>query len=409
MRPFLVLAAMFFGLVSAEAARRPLLVLSVDGLDHRYLRDAAKLGLKIPNLRRMMQEGAWAGGVIGVVPTVTWPSHTTMITGVPPHVHGILANRRPKTDGGEYYWSASLLNVPTLLDSARKAGLKTAAITWPVTVDAPVDFNLPEYFGKRRGGAMDLASIQSKGTPGLVGEITAQYPSFPQEWMNDRTRALATVFLLRHKKPDLTLVHFVDLDSEAHDNGPFTREANALVEYTDELIGDILRAAPKDLVIALVSDHGFERTDKVVNVNALVKRHGIDSQPQTFGSLLLASAPGAAAEIRKLAANPENGIGREVPLEELKRLAPSQSSAAGAWEPAEHVMFVNGDAGAEIFSKPQGKGNHGLWPTRPDYRSTFLLWGNGIQPQRLPEMQMTAIAARLAEILELDYKPRHTR
>ena len=65
-------------LATALGARTaPLLVLSVDGLDWRYLRDADRLGLKIPNLRRLMAEGEVAQGVIGVYPTVTWPSHTS--------------------------------------------------------------------------------------------------------------------------------------------------------------------------------------------------------------------------------------------------------------------------------------------------------------------------------------------
>jgi predicted AlkP superfamily pyrophosphatase or phosphodiesterase len=69
-------------------------LLSVDGLDHRYLRDCDKLGLKIPNIRRMMREGTWANGVVGEVPTITWPAHTTILTGVPPAIHGIQANQR---------------------------------------------------------------------------------------------------------------------------------------------------------------------------------------------------------------------------------------------------------------------------------------------------------------------------
>ena len=56
--------------------------------------------------------------------------------------------------------------------------------------------------------------------PGLVDEITRAYPSFPQQWVDDRTRALATIFLLRRKHPNLILTHLVDLDSEAHDQGP---------------------------------------------------------------------------------------------------------------------------------------------------------------------------------------------
>jgi predicted AlkP superfamily pyrophosphatase or phosphodiesterase len=79
--------------LGAQSHRR-LVLLSVDGLDHRYLRDCDKLGLKIPNIRRMMREGIWANGVVGEVPTITWPAHTTILTGVPPAIHGIQANQR---------------------------------------------------------------------------------------------------------------------------------------------------------------------------------------------------------------------------------------------------------------------------------------------------------------------------
>ncbi|MBL8191566.1 MAG: alkaline phosphatase family protein, partial [Acidobacteria bacterium] len=87
---------------SAQSLRRtgrPVLVISVDGMDYRYLRDCDKLGLKIPNLRRLMREGELTEGIEGVFPTITWPSHTTMITGVAPRQHGILGNRRPRSEG----------------------------------------------------------------------------------------------------------------------------------------------------------------------------------------------------------------------------------------------------------------------------------------------------------------------
>src|SRR4030095_12402362 len=92
-------------LMSANGAQ-PLLVVSVDGLDNRYLRDRDQMGVKIPHIRRLIKEGQWSEGVIGVVPTITWPSHTTIITGVEPRVHGILSNRKP---GGDYPWNVSEL------------------------------------------------------------------------------------------------------------------------------------------------------------------------------------------------------------------------------------------------------------------------------------------------------------
>jgi predicted AlkP superfamily pyrophosphatase or phosphodiesterase len=384
-------------LVTAVASGGPLVVISVDGLDYRYLRDADALGLQIPHMRRMMQEGSAAQGVIGVVPTITWPSHTTLISGVAPHVHGIMGNRRPNSEGGDYYWSASLLRSPTLLNMLRERQMKSAAITWPVTVDAPVDFNLPEYFQKRNGGAMDLPSIEAKATPGLVQEMAETFPSFAQFWMNDRTRALATVYLLERKKPDLLLLHLVDHDAEAHEHGPFSREAKAVLEYTDELIGDIVRALPKDAAVALVSDHGFERTDTVVNLNALRE------DAVTISSfLLVARSAQSAAKIRKLRADKKYGIGREVPVDEYRHYAADSEPVVAVWEPVEHFAFSPGEAGSsDLHTKPHEKGNHGLWPTRPDYRSVFVLWGPGIKAEKLPEMQMTDITARLAEVLGL--------
>src|ERR1700689_948866 len=153
----IIIAATF--LASSLFAAQPLVVISVDGLDNRYLAHADEMGLKIPALRRLMREGRYSKGVIGVFPTVTWPSHTTIITGVDPVVHGILGNQRPKSEGGEYYWDASLIHTPTLLQAVQAAGKTAATITWPVTVNAPVDWNLPEYFHRRRGGSMDLESI----------------------------------------------------------------------------------------------------------------------------------------------------------------------------------------------------------------------------------------------------------
>src|SRR5262249_40621966 len=150
-----------------------------------------------------------------------------------------------------------LLKTTTLLDAAHQAGLKTATVTWPVTVGAASDFNLPEYFEKRRGGAMDLKSVSSKANPpDLVDRITGMFPSFHQEWVDDRTRMLAVRYLLKTEHPDLTLVHLVDLDSEEHDNAPYTPEALAILEYTDELIGSVIQDLPRDYTLVVVSDHG---------------------------------------------------------------------------------------------------------------------------------------------------------
>ena len=73
----------------AQEAPRPLLLLiSIDGLRPDYVTAADSYQAKIPHLRRFLKDGAFADGVEGVIPTVTYPSHTTLITGVWPATHG---------------------------------------------------------------------------------------------------------------------------------------------------------------------------------------------------------------------------------------------------------------------------------------------------------------------------------
>lgn len=370
------LLALLLAATALAAQPRPRMVLlSVDGLDHRYLRDCDRLGLKIPNLRRLMREGAWADGVVGEVPTITWPAHTTMLTGVPPAVHGIQANQR---------WEYGLIKVKTLWDVLRAQNRTTAAITWPVTVGAPITWNLPEYFEKRQGGAMDLAAIRKKATPGLIAEIASEYPSFPQQWVDDRTRTLAALFLIQRKHPDFLAIHLVDLDAEEHDTEPFSPASNAILEYTDELIGRLLAALPRDTVLALVSDHGFVSVEKTV--------HPPVGTVTPFW--VTAGDQATAAKLEELRQDPANGIGRRIPREEWTRFLPGSPEPVAAFEPADRFLF-SPQPTAGPYGKPYEIGTHGLWPGRPGYRSVFLLWGPGIAPARLPEMSILDIYPRL--------------
>jgi predicted AlkP superfamily pyrophosphatase or phosphodiesterase len=366
-------------------------------------------------LRRLLAEGDVVEGVVGEDPTVTWPAHTTLITGVPPSRHGILGNRRPDSQGGGHYWEASLLKAPTLWHRAKAAGLTVGAVTWPVTVTPQIDFDLPEYFDKRHGGGMDLTSVASKATPGLVDRIVGRYPSFRQQWINDRTRSLAALYMTRDLQTDLTLLHFVDLDSEAHERGPFTVNANAVVEYTDELIGNLLTDSPSDLTLALVSDHGFERTDRALNLSAWLVSQGLSTWLAKVTSWLgggrgsdgLIVTPGLVATrdptvadaLAREAGQAGSPIGRRVPPTELARWAPAVQDVLAAFEPADHVVFVRQPDSSDLYVKPGDVGTHHFWPGRPGFRSVFVLWGPGIHPQREPEISILDICGRLGRIL----------
>src|SRR5471030_1769898 len=125
------------------------LLISIDGMKPEAVIDAQSHGLKVPNLRAFMADGAYAQGVRGVLPTLTYPSHTTMLTGASPGKHGILNNTTfdplLRNQRG-WYWYAEDIKVPTLWAAAAAAKLKTANVYWPVSVGAKITYNLPQIW-----------------------------------------------------------------------------------------------------------------------------------------------------------------------------------------------------------------------------------------------------------------------
>ncbi|HWD25726.1 MAG TPA: alkaline phosphatase family protein [Rhizomicrobium sp.] len=145
--PALVLS---LALLAAPAAAAPVLMISIDGLRPADVTDAPARGLKVPHLRAIMRDGAYASGVRNMLPTVTYPNHTTLITGAAPAVHGIENNvvfdPLQKNQGG-WYWYARQIQVGTLWDAVHKTGGKVASISWPVSVGTPsIDYDIPEYW-----------------------------------------------------------------------------------------------------------------------------------------------------------------------------------------------------------------------------------------------------------------------
>ena len=255
----------------AQKTKKPLIILiSIDGMKPEAVLDAQAHGLKVPNLTQMMHDGVYSTGVTGVLPTLTYPSHTTIMTGVSPAKHGIYSNTTfdpLNVNQVGWYWYTEDIKVLTLWDAAHAAGLKTANIYWPVSVGTsamhpPIDFNLAQLW--RAGTADDLKLQRSVSTPGLIAELEAKagvagapdlaamdaapghYPGGEEETVvEDETRAKYAVELLALKHPDFMTVYFTGLDTQQHKTGPFSAEANAVLERIDALVGQVRAAAEK--------------------------------------------------------------------------------------------------------------------------------------------------------------------
>src|SRR5207237_8883038 len=104
-----------------------IIVISIDGLAAFYWNDPQA---RMPTLRRLAERGAVAAGVETVFPSTTWPTHASLMTGVSPSVHGVVANhilnrrtRAPEDPTGDPVSDASdLLRAPPVSDRAHAAG-----------------------------------------------------------------------------------------------------------------------------------------------------------------------------------------------------------------------------------------------------------------------------------------------
>jgi predicted AlkP superfamily pyrophosphatase or phosphodiesterase len=417
--------------IPVDLGPRPLLlVISVDGLRRDYLDGLADH--KLPNLSRLTHEGAVARSLKSVWPSVTYPAHATMVTGVNPARHGIVNNvvfdPYEKNDGG-WFWYASDLRVPALWDVARSFGITDIAnVTWPVTIGAhAIKWNLPQFW--RSKTAEDDKLLCALSTDRLCEELITSNLQIPGEHRLDRDRGLAAAYLIREKHPRLLFLYYPDLDTIEHEQGPQSKEAWAVLEKVDQSIGEVLAAVPTGtkLTVAIMSDHGFTEVKRDVRPNVLLKNAGFlttigegkDEKIKTYractwkaggvtavmgGPPTLPRNQALAEEVRamfeaRLAKDPqESGIARIRDGAEVEKLG-GFPNALLVLEAADGFTF------SERYDEPMTppskyKGMHGHDPSRTDMNASLILWGHGIRPHApLGDVPMIDVAPTLARLL----------
>lgn len=408
----LALAGLFLSAFAGSAQTGPVVLLSIDGLKPDYVLEADRHDLRIPNLRRLLAESTYATAVSGVLPTVTYPSHATLLTGVSPAKHGIRGNRPfdpfgTNLDG--WFWYTADIHAETLWDATRAAGLSTASVDWPVSVGAPVTFRIAQYW--RAGNSEDVKLIRALSTPGLLEEAEralGPYPGGDDYGLEaDRRRARFTLWILEEKKPRFVTAYFGGLDTEEHASGPYSPGTFETLEGLDELVGRLRAAAG---VFCLVSDHGFARTEREVHVNAALHDAGL-LELDPAGALLDWQAyawPHGGLAVVHLARRDDRL--RERVREVLSDLASSPASGVRRFfEREDDNDFVVGlEPGYRTGSELTGpilrsgpvEGTHGYLPETTEMDSVFFLAGPGIPPGvDLGRIDIADIAPTLARLL----------
>jgi len=414
-------------LVAGQAHASLVVLISVDGMLPAYYLDADKLGLQIPNIRALKREGVFAAGATSVMPSVTFPSHTTMVTGVNPSRHGILNNAVFDPDGtlgGGWYFYYDDIKAPTLFSRAREAGLRSAAVTWPVTAGAPVELNLPDMYPVPtvREAKNLMALTRTGSNPAMLADLLR--PDVLLNMRDDLRGKVAARFL--REKPDFMAIHLLELDEAQHKFGPRSPEALATLERLDAILGTIfdeLRATGRwdQTTVVLLSDHGFFAVRQQIHLTALLRTLGL-VQLDAAGNLVswkamvspasgtaaLVLHPTATAEDRRkvddlvklLLANPAYGVGRAFRGAELE----ATGGFAGAYvvlEAQPGFIFVRGGESLPLVGPTNNfNGAHGYDPRRPEMRASFLMRGPRVRKGKaLGLVRLLDVAPTIARVL----------
>lgn len=427
------------------------LVISIDGLDARYLERADEYGLRIPALRGLMAEGATSLRVRVVYPSVTYPVHTTIVTGARPARHGIVGNELFVPLGspqcGEWHWFARDIRAETLWDAALSRGLSTGIVSWPVAGGAG-DYNVPEIKKLNGTPRESLALMIANERPrGIIQEAASRDPSLYTQSNadeHDDMRARFSEYLIKEKRPRLMLVHLFDLDHFQHGYGPFTPEAFAMLEKLDGYVARILEAARdagtlSETAVFIVSDHGFAPISRLIHPGVVLNNAGLltlshvsnaeqsetdmplpcvtedwRALPSLTGgscAIILRDASDSDAFERARAAFDEFAKShrdealdagdaplRIIDAEEVRAMG-ADTRAAFMMEAAEGYAFGANYSG-EVVTESVMRGQHGYLPSR--YFTSFIASGAGITRRGdLGELNITDIGPSIAHTLGL--------
>lgn len=407
-------------------------MISIDGLAAYYLDDPKA---DVPTLRKLAIEGARASMMKAVTPTVTWPNHTTLVTGDYPARHGVVGNNYYDRATGKkvvlisdpVFDKDEIVKVPTVYDAAKAAGLKTAAIRWPATRNAKtLDWTLPDVRTEELYTKYTTPELQKECAAANI-PIIKKSPSSTFEADESRDAAHTDAFnlILRKHHPALALLHVIDVDHTEHSQGPRSEEAYRAIHeadgYVQKVWEELQRDYPGRATLLIVSDHGFSPINKMLLPNVLLAKAGLfrSDKKAEDNPVQLVTQGGSAfiyvkdqthrdaviARVRK-ALKGLPGISKIVDYRQFQdygvadpKMDPHAPDMILFAE--EGCSFGDTAAGALPFSeKPERKGSHGHDPALPDLHATFIAWGAGIKAgTNLGEIKNIDVAPTIARLL----------
>lgn len=262
-----------------------LIVISVDAMvfeDLEYVKD-------LPAFGKMLKNGAVIQKVKTIYPSLTHPVHASIMTGAPAGDTGIINNLilTPNDPTPPWYNLLSEVKVDTIFHAAKRAGLTTAASTWPVTAKGQdvIDYLVPGilnvYLKGREHEVLDV--YREYGANECLMDIIAdgieKYGYVDRHPEIDEFQIHCACEIIKRHKPNLLMIHPGYVDSARHRTGLFSEGVNTSLRYTDQWIGKIMEAVKEAGIedstdIVALSDHGQLGIVRITCPNVLLADAG---------------------------------------------------------------------------------------------------------------------------------------
>jgi predicted AlkP superfamily pyrophosphatase or phosphodiesterase len=421
MKKLIVLAGVFLlgGWVVRAQKAKHVVVITVDGFRPDFYLDSSWHAVHI---RQLMAEGAYAKGVNSVFPSMTYPSHTTIVTGVQPASHGVYYNSMYEANGptGKMYWNDRSIKVPTIWGAATQKGMKVAALFWPVSADAPVLYNIPDI------GSMGEAIREKYSRPaGFIDDLKKNVfdGASKIDYGKDVNVGRIAAYVIRKDQPNLMTIHLFSVDHNEHMQGRDGNLVRAAVAGADSAVGiivDALKAAGiwDETVIIVTGDHGFLDVKKSVNPNVWLVQAGLitdvkkdEWKAQFFsvgGSAYLYLKDRKDKEtldkVRKLLDEQPDSIKsliRIISRKEMDKIG-GNPDVEFALSGLNGASFGSGMTGEAV--RPGKGGTHGYFPDFFEIRTGFVAHGPGIRKGGvIQEMSERDTAPSVAKLLGLSF------
>jgi predicted AlkP superfamily pyrophosphatase or phosphodiesterase len=381
----------------------------------------------MPTLRTLIANGAHADAMIPINPTVTWPNHTTLITGVDAAVHHVMANGEiefPTPGDGPVVkpWvpKDELVHAQTLYDVLAAKGMTTGQVDWVAIYGAK---NVRWQFGERPDvGSAVVQDLIAKGviTQDQIEHFNNSSPAWHDEIWTD-----AAIDILTHHTPNLLLFHLLQTDTLQHEYGALSPAAYAAYGYADACLKHLMDAARAAglldrITFVIASDHGFGNVKHAIRPNTVLAQRGVLTKQDgkyLGGAWFLTEGGEASLYIR-------DSTLRASLVPELKTYFSSLPGVEGAFTNAEvralglpavgdtdqaPDLYLTASPGYAFWAGEDGPltqdvypvaGSHGYSNTDPEMQALFVASGSHIRPAvDLGTIRNLRVAPTIAKLL----------